>query len=421
MSTFGFTNTNPFVATAFDSPQAEGTSITADQAIAITFDVGTLLSSGSATLTFFTSLDQDLQGSIDAITGGDDTIVEAAGGGTDTVQSAIGFALPANVEVLELVGADNIDGVGNGEANTIIGNTGNNVLQGGDGNDTLIGNAGADTLQGGAGADSLTGGDGNDSLAGNTGNDILSGGAGNDALAGGAGIDRAVYAGSEDNFDVVFAADGSNAVLADTVGGEGTDTLSSDIEEVQFVDATFAVQIGTAGNDALTGGASADVLAGVDGDDTLTGNAADDFLVGGDGNDSIVGGDGADDLIGGSGVDTMTGSAGGDFFQYETAADGVAIGANQTVAAAGVSVDLVTDFQTGVDRFEFSGGDFTTNNLAFSDGAYDGTNSGVGAGETFVFDGTHLIHDADVNVAGYTVIAEVQGDAVAAADIDLGV
>ncbi|WP_109796309.1 FecR domain-containing protein [Minwuia thermotolerans] len=411
VSTFGFSNRDAFADVAFDIPQAEGFTQTADQAIAITFEGGTLTIGGSVTFTYFTSLDSDLQGSIDAITSQfDDTIVEQANGGTDTIQSSIGVSMDDNIEVLELVGTDNIDGVGNASDNTMSGNVGNNVLQGAGGNDTIFGDEGGDNLQGG---------DGDDSLSGGGGNDTLQGGAGGDALSGGADIDRAVYTGSEDNFDVIFVNDGSGAVLTDTVGGEGADTLSNDIEEIQFVDAIFAIQIGTSGNDALTGGASADVLAGVDGDDTLTGNAGDDFLVGGNGNDSIVGGDGADDLIGGTGVDTMTGGAGGDFFQYEAAADGVAVGADVTVGQAEVSVDLVTDFQTGVDRFEFSGGDFTTNNLAFSDGAYDGTNSGVGSGETFVFDGTHLIHDADVNVAGYTVIAEVQGDAVAAADINL--
>lgn len=410
VSTFGFTNRNVFESTLHDNPQAEGTQVTADQAIVINFDVGTLNPDQSVTFTFFSSLDQDLEGSIGAITGGDDTIVEQANGGIDTVQSAIGVELDDNIEVLELVGEDNIDGVGNASDNTMAGNVGDNVLQGAGGNDTIFGDAGSDTLQGGDGDDSLSGGDGNDTLQG---------GAGGDALSGGAGIDRAVYTGSENDFEVLFANDGSGAVLTDTVGGEGADTLSNDIEEIQFADATFAIQFGTSGNDALTGGAGIDVLAGVDGDDTLTGNAGDDFLAGGNGDDSLIGGDGVDDLVGGAGVDTMTGGAGGDFFLYESAADGVAIGADITVGQSEQSVDLVTDFESGVDQFEFSGNDFTTNNLAFSDGAYDGTNSGVGSGETFVFDGTHLIHDADVNVAGYTVIAEVQGDPVVAADLNV--
>lgn len=691
VSTFGFSNRNAFEPTAFDTPQAEGFTNTADQAIVITFDVGTLTAGGTATLTYFSSLDQDFESSVGAITGGDDVIVEAAGGGTDSVFSDIGFALPDNVENLTLEGTGNIDGVGNAENNAITGNTGNNILQGVGGADTLTGDGGADTLQGGDGNDSMDGGDGADSMEGGNGDDTLAGGAGNDTMdggagtdvadysndtgavvvslvagtatdgasgtdsligienvvgsnfndtltgggagnllsggagndiisgqantdtlvggdgddtlnggdgsdsldggagtdaadysadagavtvnlstgvatdgsggtdtltgienvlgsangdvltgdansnalsgnsgddtlaggaggdlldggagtdladysgdtaavnvllvegtatdgsggidsltgienvlgsdfddtitggglgnalsggggndtisgegnndtldggagddrliggggndliQGGAGTDTAVYAGNSDNFNAVFADDGSQAVLTDELGTEGIDTLTNDVEIIEFADDTVSVQVGTVGGDSLVGGATTDALAGVDGDDTLEGNAGDDFLVGGNGNDSIVGGDGSDDLIGQAGVDTMTGGAGQDFFIYNAATDGTAVALDQTVADAGVSVDLITDFQSSVDVFEFDGADFNVADLVFSEGAYDGTNSGQQAGEVFIFDGTHLIHDSDVNVAGYTVIAQVQGDAVAVGDIN---
>lgn len=280
VSTFGFSNRNAFEGVAFDNPQAEGTAIEADQAIAITFEVGTLDPGESASFTFFSSLDQNLEASVEAITGGDDTIIEAAGGGTDTVQSDIGFALPENVENLQLVGGGNIDGVGNADNNAITGTSGNNVLQGGDGNDSLNGASGNDNLQ----------------------------------------------------------------------GGNGNDTL-----------------------------------------------------------------------LGGIGVDTMAGGTGNDSFHFVSAADGVAVAANQTVAAAGVTVDQITDFQSGADQFllDQDGGDFSTSALTVLGAAYDGTNSGLEAGEAVIFDGTHLIHDNDVNTAGYTVLAQVGGDAVAAADVRL--
>lgn len=398
---FGFSNRDPFTAVAFDSPQAEGFSITTDGAIAITFSLGALNAGQSVSLTYFTSLDQDFEGSVEAITGGDDVVQEAAGGGTDTVVSDIGFALPDNVENLQLQGGGNIDGVGNASANNIAGTTGNNVLQGAGGNDTITGDAGADTLQGGVGDDSLTGG------------------AGNDSIRGDAGTDTANYAGNSENFDAVFAADGSNVVLTDSTGAEGIDTLGNDIEIVAFANETVSVLFGTAGNDNLTGSATADAIGGADGNDTLSGNAGDDFLVGGNGNDVINGGDGSDDIRGLAGVDSMTGGAGADVFQYFAAGDGVAVAINQTVVDAGVAVDLVADFQSGVDVFEFDGGDFSVTTLAVIGVAYDGTNSGQEAGESFIFDGTHLIHDADVGAAGYTVIAQVNGDSVAAGDIQL--
>lgn len=67
--------------------------------------------------------------------------------------SYINYSLVDNLEHLTLLGADNINAIGNSENNTLIGNSGNN---------TLIGGAGDDTLDGGRGSDTLTGGDGAD-------------------------------------------------------------------------------------------------------------------------------------------------------------------------------------------------------------------------------------------------------------------
>ena len=53
-----------------------------------------------------------------------DTVSEAAAAGVDTVQSAVSFALPENVEKLLLTGSADIDGTGNALANTLTGNAG---------------------------------------------------------------------------------------------------------------------------------------------------------------------------------------------------------------------------------------------------------------------------------------------------------
>ena len=74
-----------------------------------------------------------------------DVVTEALNEGTDTVQSSVSFALGANVENLTLTGGGNVNGTGNGDANTITGNTGNNILTGGGGADTLVGGTGTDT------------------------------------------------------------------------------------------------------------------------------------------------------------------------------------------------------------------------------------------------------------------------------------
>ncbi|MBK6850110.1 MAG: hypothetical protein IPG93_00515 [Burkholderiales bacterium] len=76
-------------------------------------------------------------------------------GRSDGVQASVSYTLSANIEVLALSGSGNINGTGNGTANTIYGNAGANTLDGGAGNDVLNGGLGADILIGGAGDDTF--------------------------------------------------------------------------------------------------------------------------------------------------------------------------------------------------------------------------------------------------------------------------
>ncbi|MBI5041634.1 MAG: hypothetical protein HZB57_10705, partial [Gammaproteobacteria bacterium] len=101
-----------------------------------------------------------------------DVVTELSGHGEDTVNSAVNYALTAEVEWLRLTGDDSIDGTGNTSANTLFGNTGANVLMGDAGDDALLGRMGNDTLGGGAGNDSLTGGQGNDTYRFGRGDDV---------------------------------------------------------------------------------------------------------------------------------------------------------------------------------------------------------------------------------------------------------
>ena len=155
-----------------------------------------------------------------------DRVTELTGEGTDTVISSLSYALGDFIENLTLTGSGNLNGVGNGLANTITGNTGNNTIVGGQGADTMVGGLGNDTYyvdnpgdkvvesanQGTdsvfssvsfslvgqhienltlAGTANLTG-TGNalaNTLVGNAGSNTLDGNGGNDTLTGGDGAD----------------------------------------------------------------------------------------------------------------------------------------------------------------------------------------------------------------------------------------
>ncbi len=137
-----------------------------------------------------------------------DVVVETSTLSTeiDTVNTTITYTLGANIETLNLVGANIINGTGNNLNNTLNGNASANTLSGGDGNDSINGGAGDDSMDGGNGNDILLGGIGNDILNGGNGNDILSGGDGNDTLTGGAGVDSFLYniaANASTNFDTI--------------------------------------------------------------------------------------------------------------------------------------------------------------------------------------------------------------------------
>jgi Ca2+-binding RTX toxin-like protein len=80
-------------------------------------------------------------------------LAEAAGEGTDLVKSSVSYKLSANVENLTLIGKHDINGIGNADANVILGTSGENTLSGRAGADTLAGFRGDDVLTGGAGDD----------------------------------------------------------------------------------------------------------------------------------------------------------------------------------------------------------------------------------------------------------------------------
>jgi VCBS repeat-containing protein len=94
-------------------------------------------------------------------------------------------------------------------------------------------------------------------------------------------------------------------------------------------------QLGTLGNDVLTGGSGSDSIDGLDGSDQISGGAGNDFLYGGAGKDYLTGGAGNDLLDGGTDFDRAI---------YTDATAGITVN-----LAAGTVAGTTSDAGIGVD------------------------------------------------------------------------
>ena len=95
------------------------------------------------------------------------------------------------------------------------------------------------SITGTAGGDTITGTVADDEIFGGDGNDTITGAAGNDVIYGGKGTDTVRYTGSYSNFRLTALYEGKNNsfsgyTVADTIGSEGVDTVSSDVEYLTF-------------------------------------------------------------------------------------------------------------------------------------------------------------------------------------------
>jgi Ca2+-binding RTX toxin-like protein len=251
------------------------------------------------------------------IVGAGDNVIEQANEGIDTVKSAIGWTLNANVENLTLTGSDAVNGTGNVLNNVLSGNSAANVLIGGAGDDTyIVGvgdtvienlNEGLDTVQSsvdftvGDNIENLTltgstainaAGNGLDNLlTGNSAANVLTGGGGNDTLNGGAGADTLMGGTGNDTYVVTNAGD----VIIENVN-EGTDLVQSSISYTLGANVENLTLTGTGGLTG-TGNAQDNLLTGNTGSNTLDGGAGNDTLIGGLGNDTLKGGIGNDTYV----------------------------------------------------------------------------------------------------------------------------
>ncbi len=293
-----------------------------------------------------------------------DLSIELQGEGIDTVHASADYILSENVERLILLGADALDGSGNGLANTLNGNDGANILLGLGGNDVLTGNGGDDWLDGG------------------TGNDVLNGGFGDDTYVIDNPADRISDSGGNDTVIVDYA------LISYALG--------RDIEH--------GILGAAAGPARLTGNGSADRLTGNSQANSLDGGRGDDYLDGGAGADTLIGGRGDDTLVGGAGSDTLNGGKGADFFVFDSLS----------------GTDELQDFSHKQgDRLVFDDAVFAglgpqgsgVNAAAFVSGA--GLTAGQDADDRLVFDSAagNLYYDADGSGAEGAVLLAHLGNA----------
>lgn len=225
---------------------------------------------------------------------------------------------------------------------------------------------------------SLIGTPGADTLIGGAGNDTISGGAGPDVIDGGAGRDTVTFA-------------------------DATDGVWVDLQNPNFMKGDALGDVIT-NVEVIIGTGKADQLRGDSADNELHGGAFSDRLYGRAGDDLLFGEGGADALYGNLGADTMTGGPGAirDRFIYFQTVDSRPGAGNR---------DIITDFQTGIDRIEISRFDADPNtpgNQAF-DFIFDAAFSGVG----------QVRYEKNA-AAGHTLVqADLDGDGTADFEVEL--
>ncbi|MEJ8849679.1 calcium-binding protein [Variovorax rhizosphaerae] len=346
------------------------------------------------------------------------TLREVGFDGIATLRAQIA-ALPVNAPVLaELASLHVLQGSATGTdfAEIYLGNAGNNDIFARDGDDVVDGGAGDDNIRGESGNDTLLGGAGNDALSGGAGNDTFDGGAGNDTAYGDGGNDTYLF-GRGDGQDTVIDYDATvgnidrvifkaGVAVSDVQVSRNGDALvfkingttdqlqvqsyfntdatnGSQVEEIRFTDApdtvwTVAdvkalVLTGGAGNDYMTGFASADVINGWGGNDDIFGRDGDDVIDGGTGDDNIRGESGNDTLLGGAGNDALSGLTGNDTFDGGAGNDtAYGDGGNDTYLFGrgdGQDTMIDTDSTAGnVDRLVFKAGVAVADVVASRDG-----------------------------------------------------
>ena len=283
------------------------------------------------------------------------------------------------------------------------------ILTGADGNDTFNALAGDDIVNGGGGIDTLNGDAGNDRL-------ILGSAATGSSINGGADTDTLVITHSVSSLAglvgiealelnngaglTITGAQFTNGLARNTaISGTGAITVNMDAginflsQNFTFAGSGVTVNVnGTSGTDIIKSGTGVHIVNAGDGNDQIRGGTSADTINGGAGDDKIIGNTGADVITGGSGSDQ---------FRYLFAGD--------TLLGAGA--DLITDYEIGMDRLNFS--------------LFD-TNSSLAGIQGFAFVGNAAFSGGGAAQLRYTnsggdllVQADIDGDGVADMEIIL--
>ena len=145
---------------------------------------------------------------------------------------------------------------------------------------------------------------------------------------------------------------------------------------------------GYGGDDILETGRGDDRAVGGNGNDKIHGAHGNDELLGNRGNDEIVGGEDDDTLTGGRGSDEMTGGDGSDTFVFVR---------DRSLLTG--EVDVITDFEPGVDTIEFRGWSGLNPQTWFNDAVADERFANTSQGTRFFsnYGGEVLFEGISVN------------------------
>jgi Ca2+-binding RTX toxin-like protein len=272
----------------------------------------------------------------------------------------------------------NLDLVGDGTSNLLIGAAGHDRITGAAGDDVLYGHGGDDTffVSSVAGSDVFIGNDGYDIISGSALNDVI--GIANttinlngiEAINGGAGYDVIVLTGPG-----AFSPEALQALPISSNGNHNSvDFTNVVLTSIELID-------GGVGNDVIKGSAARDVIKGGQGHDSLFGGGGNDRFI-------VDGLNGFDIYDGGQGYDWILGSVGNDALNLRGALVGIEVinlGAGYDVIRVSAQ-DSVLDLSNiriiGVERISGNSG----NDVLRGSAGNDVIRGGLGH-DTFVFKG----------------------------------